>query len=241
MNKFKEHIFVLTLITLMSGFFFMSVYNFQLIANAKTNPVRNSSLVRIIENLEGEIKQDEKRLVELRQRIEELEASLSAEEKSIAQLRTLISTERLMGGMVPLEGPGIIVRLDDNKEGLALSPGDDPNSYIVHYESLLTLVEEMKRANADAISINGQRLITNSDIRCVGNVILVNTTRIAPPFEISAIGNPLLLERYLINSSEYLYLKSASFPISYQVFNNNDVAIPKYASAISFTYAQTVN
>ena len=122
------------------------------------------------------------------------------------------------------------------------NPESNPNNYIVHYESLLALVEEIKRAGAEAVSINEQRLITNSDIRCVGNVILVNTTRIAPPFEISAIGNPLLIEKYILNSSEYDFLLSSEIPVSYELFTDeNVITVPSYKSDITFSYTQLAN
>lgn len=238
----KKSILVLTFITLMTGFFFVSVYNFQLISNLKSNPQRNSSLVRIIENLEAEIANDQNTLEELRNRIENYEAALSEGERSIAILRDELYVQKLAAGLVSLEGTGIKVILDDNKNGLSENPEDNPNFYIVHYESLLTLVEELKRAGAEAISINEQRLVTNSDIRCVGNVILVNTARIAPPFEISAIGNPVLLEKYLINSNEYLYLISSQFPINYEIYmEENLLTIPSYKDTIKFNYTKIAN
>jgi uncharacterized protein YlxW (UPF0749 family) len=238
----KKNIVVLTLITVLSGFFFVSVYNYQLISNIKSNPQRNSSLVRIIENLELEIEADQERLNEMRSKIENMELQLADEQKNIQTLRNELSQQKKAAGLIPLQGTGIKVVLDDNKDGLSENPESNPNNYIVHYESLLALVEEIKRAGAEAISINEQRLITNSDIRCVGNVILVNTTRIAPPFEISAIGNPLLIEKYILNSSEYDFLLSSEIPVSYELFTDeNVITVPSYKSNITFSYTQLAN
>lgn len=238
----KKNIAVLTIITVLSGFFFVSVYNYQLISNIKSNPQRNSSLVRIIENLETEIESDQVRLNEMRAKIENIEILLSDEQKAIQTLRNELALQKKAAGLVPLQGPGIKVILDDNKDGLSDNPESNPNNYIVHYESLLALVEEIKRAGAEAISINEQRLITSSDIRCVGNVILVNTARIAPPFEISAIGNPMLIEKYVLNSSEYDFLQSSQIPITYELFTGDQtITVPSYKSNITFTYTQLAN
>ncbi len=238
----KKNIVVLTIITILSGFFFITVYNYQLISNMKSNPQRNSSLVRIIENLETEIEAEQERLNEMRSKIENIEVQLSDEQKNIQSLKNELALQKKEAGLVSLQGTGIKVILDDNKDGLSENPESNPNNYIVHYESLLALVEEIKRAGAEAISINEQRLITNSDIRCVGNVILVNTARIAPPFEISAIGNPLLIEKYIINSSEYDFLLTSEIPISYELFTDDKtITIPSYKSNITFTYTQLAN
>ncbi len=238
----KKSIFKLTIITILSGFFFVSVYNYQLISNIKSNPQKNSSLVRIIENLEEEIVQDQERLNETRARIENIEILISDDQKKIQNLQNELNSQKKAAGLVPLKGIGIKVVLDDNKAGLTDNPEDNPNDYIVHYESLLALVEELKRGGAEAISINEQRLITTSDIRCVGNVILVNTARIAPPFEISAIGNPLLLEKYILNSGEYEFLQTSEIPVTYEVFaEGNTITIPSYKSNITFRHTQLAN
>lgn len=238
----KKNIITLTLITILSGFFFISIYDFQLISDIKSNPQKNSSLIRIIENLEAEINKEYNRLDEMQSQIENINSQISEREKNIKILRDDLANQKKAAGLTVLKGPGIKIILDDNIEGLGDNPDNNPNNYIVHYESLLALVEDTKRAGAEAISINGHRLITNSDIRCVGNVILVNTRRIAPPFEISAIGNSSLLEKYLVNSSEYNFLVSSNIPITYELYaENKSITVPSYKSDIVFTYAQIAN
>lgn len=239
MNK---NILTLTIITILSGFLFVSVYNFQLISDIKSNPQKNSSLIRIIENLEEEISYENGRLSELNTKIENIERLVSDREQSIKTLNDDLIRQKKAAGLTALKGPGIKVIINDNKDGILENPEHNPNNYIVHYESLLALVEELKRAGAEAISINSHRLITTSDIRCVGNVILINTRRIAPPFEISAIGNSLLLEKYIVNSSEYNFLIDSQIPIDYELFvDKNLIIIPSYKNTVVFNYAQVAN
>lgn len=237
-----KKILSLTLITVLSAFIFFSVYDFQLVSNTKTNPQKNSSLIRIIENLEAELIVDQQRLDQLQIQINDIEALTYNKIENVQNLKNELAKHQKAAGLTALKGSGIKIVLDDNKDGHEENPENNPNNYIVHYESLLALVEELKRAGAEAMSINGHRLITTSDIRCVGNVILINTGRIAPPFEISAIGNPILLEKYIVNSSEYDYLITSLIPISYQLFTDNNVlTVPSYKNNISFTYAQIDN
>lgn len=238
----KRNLFILTLVTILSGFFFFSVYNYQMISNPKSNPQKNNSLIRIIENLRAEIIEDEARLEEIKNKITLLEEASANEDTIMKNLRAELYKERRAAGLTALKGKGIKISLDDNKEGHQDNPDIHPNNYIVHYESLLAFSEELKRAGAEAVSINDQRLITSSDIRCVGNVVLVNTIRIAPPFEISAIGHPTLLEKYILNSSEYLFLTSSNFPVSYKLYNEDeDLIIPAYKNEIIFTYSESIS
>ena len=118
---------------------------------------------------------------------------------------------------------------------MTTSPNDDPNRYVIHYENLLYIVNDLRNAGAEGISINGQRIVVSSEIRCVGNVIMVNTTRLAPPFEISAIGNPTALEEAINSSSTYQQLALSGFPTSYKATNvhSKDIVLPAYTGSFS--------
>lgn len=61
---------------------------------------------------------------------------------------------------------------------------------------LLSLVNKMKDAGAEAISINGQRIITTTEISLAGNNVNINTVPTAPPYVIKAIGNPIPSNRH---------------------------------------------
>lgn len=94
---------------------------------------------------------------------------------------------RALAGTVGLEGPGVTVTLDDAKTPLGKT--ENPNNAIVHNEDLLKVANLLVAAGAEAIAINGQRLGTRSEITCAGPTILVNKTRVTPPFLVEAIGD----------------------------------------------------
>ena len=129
------------------------------------------------------------------------------------------------------DGNGNLI-LDDNKNILI---GDDPNRYVIHYENLLFIINDLRNAGAEAISINGQRIVVSSEIRCVGNVILINTTRLAPPFEISAIGNPTTLAEAIEYSSTYQQLQLSGFPVSCKAtdIHSTNIKVPAYTGSFS--------
>ena len=136
----------------------------------------------------------------------------------------------------------MVITLDDNKEGLKSLPAEDANKYahkyIIHYEHLLNLVNELRIGSAEAISINGQRLITTSEIRCVGSVILVNMTRIAPPFEIQVIGSPkLMAESITLEQGQLGILKTANYPVTLE--EREEIIIPAYKGDLQFKYTNT--
>jgi uncharacterized protein YlxW (UPF0749 family) len=146
-------------------------------------------------------------------------------------LQKEIETLKLYAGLVPVSGSGITVVIDDNNAGAQAAKKSSPltyraEDYIIHDKNVLYLVNDLKNAGAEAIAINGLRLVTTSDIRCVGTVILVNSTRVAPPYEIQALGDPEVLEAALQQSLEYMFLKSRDFPI--KITTAEELVLPAY-------------
>lgn len=100
-------------------------------------------------------------------------------------------------GAGPVEGPGMVVRLDDaGAEDDAAFPADvDPRTDTagdgrVTDRDLQTVVNEIWAAGAEAVAVNRQRLTARSAIRAAGEAILVDFRPLSPPYEIRAIGPP---------------------------------------------------
>jgi uncharacterized protein YlxW (UPF0749 family) len=228
----RKYALPLTILCIISGFFLA----FQLKAQSKTTNFdaisqKNANLIKVIQALEKEIESQEDQIEIMRNQFNELQNQST--KGQLQDLQQEIRQAKIKAGLTPVIGKGIIITLDDNKEGLLNSPHEDPNKYIIHYEHLLNLINELKIGGAEAIAINGQRLITNSEIRCVGNLILINTTRIAPPFEICAIGSPkLMLES--VSLGQLNLLKAAHYPVT--IIEKDDLILPAYKGEMQFKY-----
>lgn len=90
-------------------------------------------------------------------------------------------------GLTDVVGEGVIVTINDSK--VPVKSGDNPNLYLIHDEDILRVVNELRAGGAEAISINDQRLIGTSEIRCSGPTITVNGKLFGPPYVIKAVGN----------------------------------------------------
>ena len=140
-------------------------------------------------------------------------------------------------GETEMEGKGIVFTLDDSKQ--AAKAGENKNLYIIHDDDLLRVVNELRSAGAEAISLNGQRLIGSSEIRCVGPTVLVNERRLAAPFVISAIGNPQTLESSLklrggvIENFKFWGIKA-------DIVQSDKVRIPAFKGKRTFEFAKMV-
>ncbi|MFZ5352672.1 MAG: DUF881 domain-containing protein [Bacillota bacterium] len=145
-----------------------------------------------IENLQKETKKLAESTNMLSSKLEEYEESLSDNGNIYGKLYDELLNTRDIAGMVKVEGPGVIITLSDGVEEVT----NDMlwNWIVVHDDDVLAIVNELKNAGAEAISINDERLIATSSIRCGGPTILIDGKRHAIPFVIKAIGDPQKLE-----------------------------------------------
>lgn len=137
---------------------------------------RTGDLALQLENMERQRDALEQKLQELQE-----DGTKSSLKKENEQLR-------FQAGLTPVEGKGIIVRIEDSK--LPVKSGENPNLYLIHDEDILRIINELRAAGAEAISINDQRLIGTTEVRCVGPTITVNRKSFAPPYIVQAIGDP---------------------------------------------------
>lgn len=185
-------------------------------------------------------------LKESEEKRKDLEKSVSSLLKEINRLKgpELISNKKeindklILTGFSPLIGQGVVVILNDSKKNV--ENGDNPANGIVHNEDLLKITNELKSSGAEAISINDNRLISNSEISCAGPTILVNKNRLTPPFEIRAIGKP---ENMLsaLNMRGGIIETLKFFGLEIKIEKKIDVKIPAYNGAVDFKYSKPVS
>lgn len=132
-------------------------------------------------------------------------------------------------GKTDVQGEGIeVIIRDTQNEELGRINGDD----------LLVIVNSLKQAGAEAISINDERIVNMSDIVDINNsFIKVNGQRILAPYVIKAIGNQTYLESSLLGNGGYVdELKKIGHDVS--IDKNNRIRIYKYNDDISLKYIQ---
>ncbi len=182
------------------------------------------------DNKYKELEEAEKELEEERQNSTQNNSDLEQKENEIKQGNKIIGTAEVTG-------PGVIVTLSDSKKDA--STVLNASDLVVHDADVLSVINELKNAGAEAISINDQRIVPTSSIVCGGNIIEINGEKVGAPFIIKAIGLPEQLSA-LSRPGGYLeILKNASIEVSLKKSNN--ITIPKYTGVISYKYAQSVD
>src|SRR3989304_5988751 len=117
---------------------------------------------------------------------------------------------------------------------LPTEPGTPPNKTTLHYADIHAVINDLWAAGAEAIAINGERIITRTGLNCVGTTILCNTKRIAPPYTIVAIGDPARLLAHLQRpAGPAEILRAFGFPLRPQGLER--VTVPAYRGTTPVT------
>nr|WP_251073134.1 DUF881 domain-containing protein [Streptomyces sp. ISL-43] len=142
---------------------------------------RQEDLVRILDELDGRTKRLEDEKQKLQEQRRELESSSNQAEEARKQT---VEKERQLGilaGTVAAQGPGIMLKIADPK-GQVLS------------DKLLDTLQELRAAGAEAIQINGVRVVAGSYFSDEGGGVAIDGKKITQPYEFKVIGKPQDLE-----------------------------------------------
>lgn len=197
-----------------------------------TQDVQTSIPYQRVEDLSSRLSQTEKERDALAQEVHRLRQSALQVPDS-----QRIESLKMAAGLLALQGPGVVLTIDDSKR--PSKPGENPNLYIIHDDDILKVINELFAAGAEALSINEQRLIATSEIRCAGPTLSVNNTRYSPPYEIRAIGDPRTLESALKMRGgvvETLQFWGIQIAIKQQ----SNIIIPAYKGAFRFDYGKPI-
>lgn len=138
---------------------------------------------------------------------------------------------RLYSGLLAVNGSGIRILLDDG----TTVEGNIEDYMVVHDSTLINIVAALRSSGAQAISINGERIVFNTDIVCAGPSITVNGRKIFAPFDIKAIGNSDQLYNSFVSSDAYKKITLSELKY--------DVSVSQYISIGNYTgnYSQKVS
>lgn len=193
------------------------------------NKLRDSVL-REKEKYEDSYKSLEQSINEL----EKLRKTVATDSQEASNIEQEISNANKLLGLTELNGKGIIINLDDSKLTEKIS---NMNDYIVHDLDLVEVVNELFNAGAEAVSVNGQRIVSTTAINCSGNIVKINDEKLGVPFEVKAIGLPDKLYGALTRPGGYLELMEDD-GVYVDVQKSDDINIPKYNGVFNYNYMQ---
>ena len=188
-------------------------------------------------NLRAEVlkyKETEKVDAQLQEQIE----SATKNNSELEETKNQINEKNKTIGLAEVTGPGVIITVADSD--IDSNSVVDATDFIIHDTDILKIVNELKNAGAEAISINNQRVILTTPIICGGNIININGERIGSPFEIKAIGSPEALANLSRPGGWLSKLEKRGIKVS-AIKKSNSITIPKYSGVLNFKYVTNIS
>lgn len=146
----------------------------------------------------------------------------------------------LAAGLEEVEGPGVVVRLWDAK----VPEGDKGkwknDDYVVHQGDIEGVMNALWSGGAEAMSVQGHRVISTTGVRCVGNVLYIAGRSYSPPYEIRAVGDPARLQAALDTSQQVRIYRQYvdALGLGWELREEQTLNIPAHSSISILRYAK---
>jgi len=200
---------------------------------------RFSDLTGLIEATSKAVHGQEQDAAALRKQVE-------AETAGAAQSSSTVAVERARGdallgpaGLEPVRGPGLTVSLDDAPTRPGQAPAsDNPDDLVVHQQDVQSVINALWSGGAEAMTLMGERIVSTSAVRCVGNTLLVQGRLIGPPFVIKAIG-PVQAMRAAFDVEPGVVLFRHyvdDFGLRFDVMNSSTLHLPAYTGPLDLPH-----
>ncbi|MGH2407517.1 MAG: DUF881 domain-containing protein [Candidatus Limnocylindrales bacterium] len=178
------------------------------------------------------------RIVALRAQIGEAERGATGNSELVQRLDAQLNDARLAVGLVELQGPGLVIKLDDSTR--PVPPGDAAADYLVSASDVRDLLGEMWLAGAEAVSINGERVVVTTALTDIGSSVLVNASYLQPPYVLSAIGPADMHDRLtkLQGFIDFVAVRVDGYGLQLSFLTAPDVVVSAYSGTINLVQAR---
>ncbi|MEP6753915.1 MAG: DUF881 domain-containing protein [Chthonomonadales bacterium] len=167
-----------------------------------------------------------------------LENSLAENGGQAKTLNDELQKVKVTAGLAEVKGPGIILTLQDSKKGPASNRQYEADNFIIHDVTLMRALNELNASGAEAISINGQRFVGRTAIRCVGPTAQVNGVPLASPYYVRVIGDPDTLAGGLSIPEGFMDFMRSYDPEMAKIEKKKDLIVPAYTGTTELRYAR---
>ena len=163
------------------------------------------------------------------------DGALERESERIAELSPAV-------GLTEVRGPGVTVILDDATPPDPMPEDMTGDDYIVHQQDVQGVVNALWRGGASGLTVMGQRLVSSSAVRCVGNTVILQGRVYSPPFVIEAVGEVSRMTAALETDDSVQFFRDWAQVVGmrYEQTASREMVLPAYSGPLVITDAQVV-
>jgi uncharacterized protein YlxW (UPF0749 family) len=208
-------------------------------------PGRFTDLASLVRYDANRVAGFQRQISQLTQQVNDLSGSVDS--KQVHKLTRQLAALKGPAGLTPVSGPGVTVTLSDAPQATGQDlpdTVDNPNLLLVHQQDIQAVVNAMWKGGATAITIQGQRVITTTGIRCIGNSVQLQGVPYSQPYTIQGVGDVTSLSD-AIAADPYLqiYRADAADPdinVGWDEQVEDRITAPAYAGLTDVQYARVL-
>ena len=182
-------------------------------------------LTRILADLNEEADALARQVTDLRLKLQRYESSSTRDDQALDDVRKTLADLEVLAGTTPVRGPGVTVAIED--------PGAS-----VSWEPFLDLIQELRDAGAEAIAVNGVRVVASTWLGPSSPGVTVDGETIASPYTIEAIGAASAIREALAIPGGPVSLLQAQPGLTVEVSEATGLRLPALRREIRFEYAR---
>ena len=201
---------------------------------------RRLQLTELIARERAAVLRRERSAGDLRREVDETSASLAEQDSRVAAA-TAPAALVDAAGLRAVTGPAVTVSLDDAPRQPGRPPlSEDPDDLVVHQQDVQAVVNALWAGGAEAMTLMGQRVVSTSAVRCVGNTVVLHGRVYSPPFVVTAVGDPDALTDVLDEDPGVAYFRTFvdRFALGYDVRTSDRVELPAYDGPLELPHVQ---
>ena len=179
------------------------------------------------------------RTAELTAEVDRLSDDLGSSTATVAQREA--EALKAPAGLAPARGPGVAITLDDAPPEVLARAGDEVSALIVHQQDIQAVANALWAGGAEAMTLQGQRVISTTGIKCVGNTVILHGVPYSPPYRIRAVGEVgSMLAAVNRSPAIELYLQQVRNGLSWVVEVGDSIRLPAYDGPTDLAYARPI-
>ncbi|MGJ9413932.1 DUF881 domain-containing protein [Aeromicrobium sp. CF4.19] len=158
------------------------------------------------------------------------------------EIRRRIESLGSLAGLARAQGPGTRVVLDDAPRDVAQDDEVDPNVLVVHEQDIRAFVNALWAGGAEAVSLQGQRIVSTSSITCVGSTVVIDGVPYAPPYVIEAVGDAQGMSYSIGTSPQTLNFQryAQRYGLGLELATLDDVDVAAYEGTVALRHARAL-
>jgi len=232
------------LVVLLSGTLFAVSYNNS--EGTDLRPGRYTDLASLAQTESDEYDDIRLEIAALNAEVEELTGSV--DDQAVDRLQREIDEYSGPAGLESVSGPGVTVTLSDASDEVTeevIEDGEiDPNRLVVHQQDIQAVVNAMWQGGAEAITLQGQRIVSTTGIKCEGNAVLIQGVPYPQPYVIEAVGDTSSIEDAIDRDDDIsAYRSDAAIPsiaIGWSMETEDRIEAPSYDGLLDLSYAEPI-